>query len=295
MTDLPASGYMENAARTEAEMKQAFEDVRDFIEEQPGGEAEAELTISSGSVTPTAFAHTVDTEGDAGTDDLANIALTNHPDGRLLLLRAENASRVVTVKHAAGGDGQVYLASDADVDLDSVDKFLMLIRNGSAWYEVSLLQTVENFDSGTLMLFVQNAAATGWTRKTSGYTDTAMLCVALSGDIAAGGSVNPQSAHDHAVGTIDASDHTIAQANLPDCTFKIKVSNDDAGVSQTNGAGYLQANGALLGRDTSVGGSHLAEVVESGGSGTALAHSMSGSSADNTAPYYQETIICEKD
>ena len=53
-----------------------------------------------------------------------------------------------------------------------------------------------NAPAGTVMLFGQNSAPTGWTRKAD-WQDNAMFCYAASGDISSGGSVNPQSTHTH--------------------------------------------------------------------------------------------------
>jgi len=53
-----------------------------------------------------------------------------------------------------------------------------------------------NAPSGTIMVFGQNSAPTGWTRKAD-WQDNAMLCYAASGNIGSGGAVNPQSAHTH--------------------------------------------------------------------------------------------------
>lgn len=47
-----------------------------------------------------------------------------------------------------------------------------------------------------VMIFGQNSAPTGWTRKAD-WQDNAMLCYAASGDIGSGGAVNPQSTHTH--------------------------------------------------------------------------------------------------
>lgn len=136
MTVLPAAGYLEDTARDIPQMKQGFEDVVAAIKELMGGAAETELTINSGSVTPTGAIHNIDTESDAGTDDLANIAITNHPEGRVIGIRPNNASRAVVVKHAAGGDGQVYLNAAAELTMSSTSIMLFLQRRGTAWYEV---------------------------------------------------------------------------------------------------------------------------------------------------------------
>lgn len=103
------------------------------IKRTPGAEAPSELTLSSDSVTPTKSHHTIDTEGDASTDNLATVVTTNIPDGGLLLLRADNTARDVVVKH---GTGNIFLFNSADFTLDNTEKSLILRRNGSNWYEV---------------------------------------------------------------------------------------------------------------------------------------------------------------
>lgn len=100
-------------------------------------DTESELTISSGSVTPTVAEHSIDTEGDASTDNLDNIVTTNLADGRMLLIRGENASRVVTVRNAQGGAGQINTRGDVNVPL-GVEKYMLLQRRGSDWYEVQI-------------------------------------------------------------------------------------------------------------------------------------------------------------
>lgn len=135
MTVLPASGYWENNARTEGEGKQWGEDIRDVIAELLGGSAASMLTIASGVIVPTTANHTVEGEG-AASDDLTNITTTNTPDGRLLLLVAYNAAHVITVKDAAGGAGQIHLLGNADYDLDATDKWILLKRAGTDWYEI---------------------------------------------------------------------------------------------------------------------------------------------------------------
>ncbi len=136
MTTLPASGYFTDAARTNGEAKQGFDDVRDVVSELIGGAAEATLTIAAGSVTATQAVHGIDTEGAAPADDLTHINLANVPDGRLLLIRAVNAAHVVTVKHAGVGTGQILLSGAVDFVLDDPKKYLLLIRRGTDWEEV---------------------------------------------------------------------------------------------------------------------------------------------------------------
>lgn len=93
-----------------------------------------ELTISSGAITPTGNMNcTVDTEGDAASDTLNTITPTA---GKLqfLLLRAEDAARVVTI--VDGGDNVTLL--DGNYTLDDADKMILLMQVDDAnWVEIS--------------------------------------------------------------------------------------------------------------------------------------------------------------
>lgn len=141
MSVLPASGYISNAARTNAEQKLALEELRDAIAESLGGAARSELTISGGAIVPPdgsgGGVHTIDTEGNAASDDLTNITTTNTPEGRILLLQAENVSRVVTVKNAAGGAGQITMQDSSDFIFRSLNDWLMVQRRSTDWVELA--------------------------------------------------------------------------------------------------------------------------------------------------------------
>jgi hypothetical protein len=137
---LPAAGYISNASRTVAEQKTALEDLRDAVADQLGGAARESLTIASGAVVPgdgtSGGVIVVDTEAAAATDDLTNITTTNTPNGRLLLVYAANSARVVTVKHNAGGTGQIQLTDGADFVLDALDKWVLLQLRSTTWVEI---------------------------------------------------------------------------------------------------------------------------------------------------------------
>lgn len=90
----------------------------------------SELTIASGAIVPTQFSHTVDSEGDASTDDLDTITATNFKVGDIIAISAESASHVITVKH---GTGNILLPSDADIELDDTEKTLLLRYDGTNW------------------------------------------------------------------------------------------------------------------------------------------------------------------
>lgn len=96
-------------------------------------DAMAELTISSGAITATQTAHRIDTESDASTDDLDTIS--GGTEGDTIILRAENASRTVVVKH---GTGNVNLANGKDYTMDDKEKFLVLYYDSdSVWHEIA--------------------------------------------------------------------------------------------------------------------------------------------------------------
>lgn len=93
----------------------------------------SELTISSGAITVgTNGFYTVDTEGDASSDDLDTIS--GGETGEIILLGAENAGRTVVVKH---NTGNIHLSGEQDCPLVDVDQVIMLRYNGTDWIEVS--------------------------------------------------------------------------------------------------------------------------------------------------------------
>lgn len=90
---------------------------------------DGELTIASGVITVTGVYHTVDTEGDAATDDL--VTINGGSDGQILILRTENDARNVVLKST----GNIDLV--ADVTLSSADSPIELIYDGalSKWLQ----------------------------------------------------------------------------------------------------------------------------------------------------------------
>lgn len=136
MTALPVADYFKDPSRLNSQAKAAQDDILAVIRELLGGEAESTLTILTGSITPTRATHSVDTEGGAGTDDLTNIDYTNHPAGRILLIRTTNTARDITVKHAAGGVGEIILSDGSDFTMTDITQYLLLQRRGTQWVEI---------------------------------------------------------------------------------------------------------------------------------------------------------------
>ncbi len=96
-----------------------------------GLRASQEITLlTGGTVAISGGNHfRVDTFSDAGTDDLDSI--TGSVETDLIVLRAENVARVVTVKD---GTGNIQL-NDGDYALDDANSVLVLFYNGTNWIE----------------------------------------------------------------------------------------------------------------------------------------------------------------
>jgi hypothetical protein len=91
----------------------------------------SELTISGGTVTATDSYHTIDTEGNAGTDDLETIN-GGSVAGEILIIRADNSGRDVVAK-----DGTGNLRLEGHFTMDNAEDTLTLIFDGSNWLEIS--------------------------------------------------------------------------------------------------------------------------------------------------------------
>jgi len=91
-----------------------------------------EFTISSGAITPTGSYISVDTEGDAASDDLDTITATNYRHGDLLIVEAANSARTVVVK-----DGTGNINAPADISLDHAQDKVLMIWDGSNWQVIS--------------------------------------------------------------------------------------------------------------------------------------------------------------
>ena len=95
-----------------------------------------ELTIASGVITVTQNYHKVDTEGDAGTDDLDTItAGTNVAAGFILFLRVESGARTVVLKNGTSGADNLDIGTD--ITLDETYKTYCLVYDGTNWRPVT--------------------------------------------------------------------------------------------------------------------------------------------------------------
>lgn len=178
----------------------------------PIAPAQSEVTISGGKITVTSSQHTVDTESDGASDDLAIVNVASLPDGAWLLLAAENTARTVVLQHDTGSPGadeaKLILANGDDYTMDEINKWILLVRRGSELHEVSRSYRADEFPSGTEMLFRQSAAPTGWTKGVT-YDNRALRVV--TGTPSAGGSV----AFSTVFGRTVTDSHTLSTSQIP--------------------------------------------------------------------------------
>ena len=136
MGDFPVSGAFNiEEAFTNTDFETEQEAFLVATKQIPGAAASSERTIASGVIVPISGTHSIDTESNAASDDLNIIQYTNVRDGALLLLWQEDAARVVTLKHMAGGIGQINLIDEEDKVMED-KRAVLLQRRGTIWYEV---------------------------------------------------------------------------------------------------------------------------------------------------------------
>jgi len=129
-----------------------------------------ELTIATGAVARTQWLHLVDTEGDAGSDDLDTISDGN--EGDLLKLRLANAARIVTITNAGNittsSGSSVVMAANTTYNLEHdgsgwiINDFL--IAGGSVELADNLFRIVDNGDDTKKLAFECSGITTATTR-----------------------------------------------------------------------------------------------------------------------------------
>ena len=115
-----------SAVLTSAEKNTYERDNMNFLKVNIALGAASELTIADGVVTKTQAHHHIDTASDGATDDLDTIS--GGAEGDVIIIRAEHTDRSIVVK-----DGTGNIDCDADITLDTTEKFVVLIYDGTNW------------------------------------------------------------------------------------------------------------------------------------------------------------------
>lgn len=143
MVTLPTPGFFDSGILN-SDGRTALDQITAFTRQLVGGSGAAveQLTISSGSITPVSGHFIIDTESAAPTDDLDRIDQTNLPEDSFIVVGIKDASRVVTLKHAIGGGGQIISPTGQDIVLDNIISKIFLFRKGTTW-EVAAFERPE--------------------------------------------------------------------------------------------------------------------------------------------------------
>ena len=113
---------------TEGELNQQVRDNELWLKENIELGTDEVLEISNGSITITKSFHTVDTEDEAGEDELDTILGADV--GRILIIHSASADRIIMLKDAIGN-----LVLGTDLVLDSPDVYLVLIYDSQGkWH-----------------------------------------------------------------------------------------------------------------------------------------------------------------
>lgn len=166
-----------------------------------------------------------------------------------------------------------------------------LIQDGSIT-EADLAFTISAFDSGTVMLFGQTSAPTGWTKDTTNYNNSGLRVV--TGTASTGGSVDFTTAFasQTPTGSVSVSgtvgSYTLTTAEIP---------SHNHGYTTTDSFGNNPNTQSATG---STGYSTRTATTNNTGSGGSHSHSFSGSgsfsgSAINLAVKYVDVIRATKD
>lgn len=167
----------------------------------------------------------------------------------------------------------------------------VLTSNGTAWTSVS---NAPAFTSGTVMLFGQTSAPTGWTKDTSNYNNSALRIV--TGSVSTGGSVDFTTAFASQTpsGSVSISSITGSAGATTLSTPQIPSHNhtyNAASFNSSTGDGGSGAKSPFTGNTSNTGGGGSHDHPFSFSSGSA---SFTGS-AINLAVKYVDVIRATKD
>jgi hypothetical protein len=109
--------------------KMALLSAVESLSESFGFDAATELTIASGAVTVTQSNHTIDTEADAGSDNLDTVA--GMVANQLYLFRPASAARTVVLRDASVGAGNLRTPFGQSISLAESDDWALGVSDGT--------------------------------------------------------------------------------------------------------------------------------------------------------------------
>lgn len=137
MTDLPTRTFLTSTTTTEVQFQSAIGDLYDFVGQLCVSGPYENLTIASGSVTPTHGLITVDTENGDPTDNL-DLIVPSSIGEKLIIVRAVSGARPVTIRTGQSGTGSIALRGAANVVMADPSYMIALLWNAGAshWDEM---------------------------------------------------------------------------------------------------------------------------------------------------------------
>src|SRR3990167_9349086 len=174
----------------------------------------SELTIATGAVTNVANIHTIDTEGDAATDDLDTITpASDVGDGYLLVIMPAHTDRTVVIKH---GTGNIQCFGNTDITLANDNDAVLLVYNlaNTDWFALG---------GGGLANYITFNAA-GQVTITPTAAQSLLIALSTTGDLA----VNTNDLLlDVSVGNLYLNDSANANQTGPGLTLNQGASDDE--------------------------------------------------------------------
>ena len=174
----------------------------------------SELTIATGAVTNVANIHTIDTEGDAATDDLDTITpAADVGDGYLLVIMPAHTDRTVVIKH---GTGNIQCFGNTDITLANDNDAVLLVYNlaNTDWFALG---------GGGLANYITFNAA-GQVTITPTAAQSLLIALSTTGDLA----VNTNDLLlDVSVGNLYLNDSANANQTGPGLTLNQGASDDE--------------------------------------------------------------------
>lgn len=137
---VPAAGAIGADAVTNAQQETNFENLAEAARRVPGVGATSipATVISAGSISPELGFVVVDTEGATVSDNLDWIDPDAYLDGSVVIVvGASPGARVVTLRNAQGGTGQLILQDGSNFVLSNTFGWIALRLSGTTWIELT--------------------------------------------------------------------------------------------------------------------------------------------------------------
>jgi hypothetical protein len=257
--------------------------------------------IADGDITGSLTVDSITTSGNVGIG-------TSSPEKSLHILGSE--ADPLKVQRSAGGNTAIQVTDGTDTVYFGMPTGGGFAVDGDAnlstgsWFKIdssgtvtatafsgdgSALTGIAGFPSGTLMLFQQTAAPTGWTKQTT-HNDKALRVV--TGSAGSGGSV----AFSTAMATPSVSGSVSISGSISNTTLSTsQMPSHNHTFSRASGNGN---NSSATGRGNFNGVAQLGTSSVGGGGSHNHGHSLSGSLSSSTATInvnYVDLIIAAKD